>query len=84
MLRDNMAIIVLTISVGDDDAEDDDDDIVFFMDDNTDAENALDMKIYENQDPFSCDRLALHLPKCKGCSGCYIGKKLKSNSRERK
>ena len=65
-------------------AEIDDDHIPFFSDGNADADNALDMKIYENQDPLSCDHLALHLPKCKGCSTCDIGKIFKSHSRRRK
>ena len=59
------------------DAEVDDVQIHFFLDDNTDAEKVLDMQIYENQDPLSCDHLALHLPKCKGCSGCDMGKTFK-------
>ena len=42
------------------------------------------MKIYKNQDPLSPDHLALHLLKCKGCSGCGMGKTLKSHSRRRK
>ena len=51
------------------DAEVDDDQIFFILGDNTDAEHAFDMKIYDNYDPLSCDHLALHLQKCKGCSG---------------
>ena len=57
---------------------------VLFVDDDTEADDALDTTIYENRDPLSCDHLALHLPKCKGCSGCDMGKTLKSNSRRRK
>ena len=65
------------------DAEVDDEDVAL-LDDDTDADDALDMKIYKNQDSLSCDQLALHLQKCKGCSGCDMGKTYKSNSRRRK
>ena len=54
------------------DAEVDDEHVPLLLDDFTEADNALGMKIYENRDPLSCDHLALHLPKCKGCSGCDI------------
>ena len=39
------------------DAEVDDVQILFLFDDNTDAENALDMKIYENQDPIRDEQI---------------------------
>ena len=65
-------------------AEVDDNDIRSFLHENTDAEDELDVKIYKNQDPLSPDHLALHLPKCKGCSGCDMGKSFKSHSRRRK
>ena len=65
-------------------AEVDDHDILLLLIENTDAEDKLDMKIYKNQDPLSPDHIALHLPKCKGCSGCDMGKTFKSHSRRRK
>ena len=66
------------------DAEVDDENVPLLLDDDTEADDALDMKIYEKRDPLSCDHLALHLPKCKVCSGCDMGKTSKSNSRRRK
>ena len=58
--------------------------LFLFLDDNTDADNAFDIEIYENQDPLSCDHLALHLPKFKGCSTCDMGKSVKSHSQRKK
>ena len=56
------------------DADVDGNDILLFLKENTEAEDELDMKIYKNQDPLSPDQLALHLPKCKGCSGVLLTK----------
>ena len=52
------------------DADVDNEDSPFLLEDNTDAENELDMRVYKNQDPLSPDHVSLHLPKCQGCSGC--------------
>ena len=62
----------------------DHDDIPLLFDPDTDAEDELEMKIYKNRNPLSPDHLALHLPKCKGCSGCDKGTSFKSHSRRRK
>ena len=49
----------------------------------SEADDPLDMKVYANQNPLDPARLALHLPKCKGCPGCDEAKTVKSNSRRR-
>ena len=56
------------------DVEVDDGVVLLLLNENTDAEDEFEMAIYKNQDPLSPDHLALHLPKCKRCSGCDIGK----------
>ena len=50
---------------------------ILLLEDNTDAENELDMRVHKNPDPLSTDHFSLHLSKCHGCSGCDWGKIVK-------
>ena len=62
----------------------DDDKILLLVNEGSDSENELDMKLHLNIDPLSACHLSCHLPKCAGCPGCDIGKTNKHNSRRRK